>query len=84
MPETGSNKTKNEGEAGDGPQGATKRSGSDGKDGPKEVDASELPSSLNELDLNDLIVETKDLCFSYSPKAKLLININMTFPRGAM
>ena len=54
-------------------------------DGPKESGVSELPNRLNELDLNDLVVETKDLCFSYNPKkGKLLIDINMTFPRGAM
>lgn len=45
----------------------------------------ELPNKLEELDLNDTVVETKNLTFSYSSKSgNLLTNINMTIPRTSM
>ena len=47
--------------------------------------SSEIPNKLDELNLNELVVETKNLTFTYNSKSgNLLTNINMSIPRSAM
>ncbi|CAG2112026.1 unnamed protein product, partial [Medioppia subpectinata] len=52
---------------------------------PPHIPATIPPNRLEELDLNDLSVELKDVKFTYDKsKGLLLNNINMSFPRSAI